>query len=63
MCTAIRLTTRNHYFGRNLDLELSGDRCHHAAALSVPFPARGDEQRPFRHDWHGVRRRRNAFIL
>ena len=23
MCTAIRLTTRNHYFGRNLDLEYS----------------------------------------
>ena len=23
MCTAIRLTTRDHYFGRNLDLEYS----------------------------------------
>lgn len=23
MCTAIRLTTHDHYFGRNLDLEYS----------------------------------------
>lgn len=65
MCTAIRLTTRDHYFGRNLDLEYSYQETVAITPRRYPFHFRheGDEQRPFRHDWHGVRRRRNAFIL
>lgn len=65
MCTAIRLTTRDHYFGRNLDLEYSYQETVAITPRRYPFhfPPRGDEQRPFCNDWHGVRRWRNAFIL
>lgn len=40
MCTAITYQTRDHYFGRNLDLEYSYHEVvtHHAPQLPLPFP-------------------------
>ena len=62
MCTAIRLTTRDHYFGRNLDLEYSYQETVAITPRRYPFHFR-HEGTNSDHDWHGVRRRRNAFIL
>ncbi len=43
MCTAISLTTKNHYFGRNLDLEYSYIETITITPRNFPFPFRNKE--------------------
>lgn len=43
MCTAISLTTKNHYFGRNLDLEYSYIETITITPRYFPFPFRNKE--------------------
>lgn len=44
MCTAITYHTKNHYFGRNLDYEISYEEMVLIAPRKIPFPFRKEKE-------------------